>query len=102
MAKIAISMPDSTLKAVEEARRRTGETRSEFLRRAAEAMMREDQLRQRIERYVEGYRRMPETLEDTLYSEELSELIAQENPWEPEGPSVAMVRSGGDGSRGGE
>ena len=84
MAKVAISLPDSTLKAIEDARRKTGETRSEFLRRAAEAVMRDDHRRDLIARYIEGYRRMPEALEDTLYSEELSALIGQENPWESE------------------
>jgi metal-responsive CopG/Arc/MetJ family transcriptional regulator len=66
LVKIAIGIPEATLKAVEEARRNTGESRSEFLRRAAEAMLRHEHRPDLIARYIEGYRQLPETLEDTL------------------------------------
>ncbi len=70
MAKLAVSMPDSVLADVEEARKISGESRSEFLRRAAEMVIRQDLERQWDEKYERGYREMPETIEDTLYSEE--------------------------------
>ena len=98
MAKIAISLPDSTLEAVEKARKKTGESRSSFLRRAAESMIRREQEREWDRRYVEAYRRMPETVEDTLYSEELAAIIAAENPWDDESP-VPTSKSGSHAKR---
>jgi metal-responsive CopG/Arc/MetJ family transcriptional regulator len=87
MAKIAISLPDPTLRAIEKARKKTGESRSHFLRRAAEAYMRREQEKEWDRQYVEGYRRMPETEEDTLSSDEWKALLAAENPWEGDLPS---------------
>ena len=62
MAKVAISLPDSLLAAIEQLRRKTGETRSEFLRRAARSAMDRELERQWDEEYEEAYRKFPEDL----------------------------------------
>jgi metal-responsive CopG/Arc/MetJ family transcriptional regulator len=84
VAKIAISLPDSLFEAVEAAREVTGETRSEFLRRAAEQAIRKERDREQVRRYVEAYRRMPETEEEIQSALAVSGVVFAENPWEEE------------------
>ena len=84
MAKIAISVPDEMLQAIETERRVNGETRSEFFRRAVEAYLRRIHEREQDEQYIRGYQQFPETEEDLGGLETLaSEALAQE-PWERE------------------
>ena len=84
MAKIAISVPDEMLQAIETERRVNGETRSELFRRAVEAYLRRIQEREQDEQYIRGYQQFPETEEDLGGLETLGlEALAQE-PWERE------------------
>ena len=62
-AKIAISLPEEMLQSVERERRASGETRSEFFRRAVEAFLRRQRERQMEEEYIRGYQEQPETEE---------------------------------------
>ena len=55
MAKIAISLPDEVLEAVEKERLAKGESRSQFFRRAAEEQLRRERERKDIEQYIRGY-----------------------------------------------
>lgn len=82
MAKFAVSMPDSVLAEVEKARKQSGESRSEFLRRAAETVIREDQERDWDRQYIEGYRRMPETEEDHPFLAASLRAVLEDNPWD--------------------
>lgn len=81
-AKIAISLPEDLLQGIERERRASGETRSEFLRRAVEAFLRREQERQAIEQYVRGYRRQPETKAETAFAGSTAQPALAENPWE--------------------
>ncbi|MDA1095709.1 MAG: ribbon-helix-helix protein, CopG family [Chloroflexi bacterium] len=83
--KIAISMPAEVLEAVETRRAASGETRSEFFRRAVEARMRRENEREADERYVKSYRDHPE---DPAELEALFRLGLEawaEEPWDEEG-----------------
>ena len=84
MAKIAISVPDEMLDAIETERSVNGETRSEFFRHAVEAYLRRIQEREQDKQYIRGYQQFPETEEDLggLGTVAL-EALAQE-PWERE------------------
>jgi len=82
MAKIGISLPDSLLKAVEEARHKTGETRSEFLQRAAASAIKQERERQLMEQYVEGYRRFPEAADERAFVQATAHYAFIENPWD--------------------
>ena len=84
MAKIAISLPDDYLQAIETERQATGETRSEFLRRAVDVLLRREREREDIERYVQGYQRDPETPEELGWVEEASRPVLEEYPWPDE------------------
>ena len=62
MAKIAISLPEETLQAVEKERLAAGLNRSEFFRRAVEEHLRRVKEREDVEQYIQGYLKYPETM----------------------------------------
>lgn len=82
MSKIAISLPSDILQAIEDARKASGESRSQFLRRAVEAYLRRQRERELEAQYIRGYTEKPETPEETsaIYGAGLAAL-AQE-PWD--------------------
>lgn len=82
MSKIAISLPNDVFQAIEDARRASGESRSQFLRRAVEAYLRHQKERELDEQYIRGYVEKPETPQEAggVYSAGLAAL-AQE-PWD--------------------
>jgi metal-responsive CopG/Arc/MetJ family transcriptional regulator len=82
MAKIAISIPETLLQEIERSRGSTGESRSEFLRRAIRSMLRAETERERVQRYVKGYRRYPETAEEIAFIEAALALAPAVEPWE--------------------
>jgi metal-responsive CopG/Arc/MetJ family transcriptional regulator len=80
--KIAISLPEEVLSAMEKVRRRTGESRSAFIRRALEQALAERKERAQISRYLEGYRRHPETRKEVKAAEAAATALLAEEPWE--------------------
>ena len=82
MAKIAISLPDEVLQIIEKERLGTGETRSEFFRRAVQAFLRHKRERVMDEQYIRAYREMPETAEELEgFDAAALESFAQK-PWD--------------------
>jgi Arc/MetJ-type ribon-helix-helix transcriptional regulator len=69
MAKIAISLPDEVLRAVEQERLARGESRSAFFRRAVEQLLRRERERKWDEEYVRSYREFPETAEEVAWAQ---------------------------------
>ena len=67
-AKISISMPEELLIAVEEVGKDRSESRSEFFRRAAENLLRQERERAKVEQYVQGYIADPESGEDEQWA----------------------------------
>ena len=84
MAKIAISLPEETLQAVEKERLARGLSRSEFSRRAVEEHLRREKEREDVEQYIQGYLKYPETKEDIALAEATLEYVMAENPWDDE------------------
>ncbi len=84
MAKIAISLPDEVLEAVEKARLAKGESRSQFFRRAVEEHLRRQRDREDIEQYIRGYLENPETEEEIALLESTLGYVMAEHPWEDE------------------
>lgn len=82
MAKIAISLPDEVFEVIEKEREATGESRSEFLRRAVETLIRKKKEQEEIERYIRGYQQYPETDEEIAFAKFASLQALAENPWE--------------------
>ncbi len=80
--KIAITLPRSLLEAVEERRRSTGESRSEFIRRAVETSFRVEREQEEARRYAEAYLRAPERASEVEAVHALGVAALAEEPWE--------------------
>ncbi len=88
MAKIAISLPDEILQAVEKERLARGLSRSEFFRQAVEGHLRRAIQRGYVEQYIRGYQEFPETADDRMLAESTVHYAFDEdsdrNYWEEE------------------
>jgi metal-responsive CopG/Arc/MetJ family transcriptional regulator len=81
MGKVSISLPNDLLREVEAHRARSSESRSDFFRRAAEALLRGEREREAIDRYVRGYLGNPEAQEEAAWAAHGQTRLAQV-PWE--------------------
>lgn len=82
MAKIAISLPDEVLQAVENERLASGVSRSEFFRRVVKEYLHRRDEKEAIEQYIRGYQQYPETAEEIALAESTLARVLAENPWE--------------------
>ena len=80
--KVAISLPPAMFEVVEQARQDRKESRSEFFRQAILAFLRELSEKADIERYVQGYRRHPESEEEVDLLDADSAATLAGEPWE--------------------
>ncbi len=80
IAKVSIRLPDEVLQAVEVRRRQSGEARSGFVRRAVEALLRQDRERDAVDRYVAGYLADPESADETAWADLGADRLAQVAP----------------------
>ncbi|MFU8796107.1 MAG: ribbon-helix-helix protein, CopG family [Dehalococcoidia bacterium] len=81
-AKVAISLPEEVLAAVELERRARGESRSEFFRRAVQRRLNEERESSAIREYVRGYQRLPESAEEIEAAHRLGSAVLAAEPWE--------------------
>jgi metal-responsive CopG/Arc/MetJ family transcriptional regulator len=79
--KVAISIPEHVLKAVEKERKTRGESRSEFFRRAAEKLLKQEQESQAVETYIQGYRTVPESAVEVETAHRAGTAVLAEEPW---------------------
>jgi metal-responsive CopG/Arc/MetJ family transcriptional regulator len=79
--KVAISLPEHVLEAIEKERKSRGESRSEFFRRAAEKLLKQEKGAQAVREYIEGYRAMPETAEEVESAHRTGVDVLAEEPW---------------------
>ncbi|MAF51981.1 MAG: hypothetical protein CL694_03055 [Chloroflexi bacterium] len=84
MAKIAISLPDETLGAIERERKASGESRRTNVLRAVERHLKAESEAEQEARYIQGYLDNPETLEDVEGFIQLGLAALADMPWEPE------------------
>jgi metal-responsive CopG/Arc/MetJ family transcriptional regulator len=84
MAKIAISLPDQVLDAVEQNRKEQGVSRSELIRRAIERYLRVEGEFELEKRYIEGYLRHPESSTDATSALNVGLEALSWDPWESE------------------
>jgi metal-responsive CopG/Arc/MetJ family transcriptional regulator len=73
--KIAISLPDKLLRIAERERKVRRETRSEFFRRAVEALLQQEQERRDVDQYIQGYLAYPESEEEIEEARRLSKRV---------------------------
>ena len=79
--KVAISLPEHVLKAIEKERKTRGESRSEFFRRAAEKLLKQEQESKAIEKYIQGYCDMPESVEEVEAIHRAGTAVLAQEPW---------------------
>ena len=79
IAKVAISLPEDVLEAIEKERKNRGESRSEFFRRAAEKLLKRES--EEIEVYIRGYCSMPESAEEVEAVHRAGAAVLAEEPW---------------------
>lgn len=79
--KVAISLPERVLKEIERERKLRGESRSEFFRRAAEKLLKQEQESKEVEKYIRGYCAMPESAEEVEAAHRAGVAVLAEEPW---------------------
>ena len=82
VAKIAISLPEEVLAAVEREREGSGETRSRIFRRAVELLLRQQKEREISEQYIRAYQQLPETDEEISAARLSASVVLGEGPWQ--------------------
>ncbi|MFC2022953.1 ribbon-helix-helix protein, CopG family [Chloroflexota bacterium] len=80
-SKIAISLPEEVLTAVERERQESGESRSQIFRRAVDLLLRQQKEREMSEQYVRAYQQLPETKEEVIAARRAASTILAEEPW---------------------
>ena len=79
--KIAISLPEEVLTAVEREREGSGESRSQIFRRAVELLLRQQKEQKMSEQYIRAYQQIPETNEEVAAARHAATTILTEEPW---------------------
>ena len=79
--KVAISLPEHLLKAIEKERKARGESRSEFLRRAVEKLLKQEQESKAIDTYIQGYRVIPESAGQVEAIHRAGVAALEKEPW---------------------
>ena len=82
VAKVAISLPEDVLEAVEIERRAKGENRSQFFRRAVERLLKQEREFMAAKDYIRGYQEMPESAEEVEAAHRVGSAVLAEEPWE--------------------
>ena len=82
IAKVAISLPADVLKTVEEKRGESGESRSQFFRRAVEVLLKQQIEQEKSERYVRAYSENPESKKEIEAARRAASAILATEPWD--------------------
>ncbi|HLG19412.1 MAG TPA: hypothetical protein VI895_06300 [Bdellovibrionota bacterium] len=80
--KLAISLPHALLRQMEKFRKNSGESRSSFIQRAIRSFMESQTRRKKIEQYIVGYSKNPETADEIKAAEEAATYLLAEESWE--------------------
>ena len=81
-AKVAISLPEDVLQAVETERKSRRESRSQYFRRAVEELLKQERDSSAVREYVAGYQRIPELAEEVEAVHRMGTAVLAEEPWE--------------------
>jgi metal-responsive CopG/Arc/MetJ family transcriptional regulator len=80
--KLAISLPSSLLAQVEKFRKTSGESRSSFIQRAIRLLLASHARKTKIDQYVAGYSKSPETADEVKAAEAAATYLLAQEPWE--------------------
>ncbi len=79
--KVAVSIPKDLYQALERARKKNGKSRSAVVQDALRHWLNREQEAELVRQYVEGYRRMPETEEETAWVDAISRRALLTEEW---------------------
>lgn len=80
--KVAISLPEQVFNTIEKERKATGESRSEFFRRAVDQLLKQEREAEQVEAYIKGYRLMPESADEVDVIHRAGVSVLNEEPWQ--------------------
>lgn len=80
--KIAVSLPKAEFRAVEKWRRELKKSRSAVIADAIRHWLKAQQEAEDVRRYIEGYRKYPETEEEMAVCEKAAVEVLAETEWE--------------------
>jgi metal-responsive CopG/Arc/MetJ family transcriptional regulator len=80
-SKIAISLPEDVLVAIEKEREESGESRSQIFRRAVQLLLRQRRENEMGEQYMRAYQQMPDTTEEVTAARRAASTVLAEEPW---------------------
>ncbi len=81
-AKVAISLPEDVLEAVETERKASRESRSQYFRRAVERLLKQERDSSAAKNYVIGYKNIPESAEEIEAVHRAGMAVLAKEPWE--------------------
>jgi len=81
-AKVAISLPEDMLEAVEMKRKTKGESRSKFFRRAIARLLKQERESSDVKDYVHGYQEIPESVAEVEAVHQIGSAVLAKEPWE--------------------
>ena len=81
-AKVAISLPEDVLEAVETERKASRESRSQYFRRAVERLLKQERDSSAAQNYVIGYKNIPESAEEIEAVHRAGMAVLAKEPWE--------------------
>lgn len=81
LSRVTVSLPAALLKALDEKLKRAGENRSAALRRLLEELLQDIEEQEQVARYIEGYRRQPQTDEEFGWSSTVAQQHLAEVEW---------------------
>jgi len=84
-SKIAISLPEDVLTVIEIQRQESGESRSQFFRRAVDMLLKHQREQELSEQYLRAYREMPETKREIAAARRNARAILSQEPWDEKG-----------------
>ena len=81
-SKVAISLPEEVLQTVEKERENSGESRSQYFRRAVETLLRSKKEQERSRQYIRAYKEMPETRQEINRVRRAASIVLEQEPWQ--------------------
>lgn len=81
-SKIAISLPEEVLTAIEREREQSGESRSQIFRRAVGLLLKQKKEREMSDQYIRAFQLAPDTKEEIIAARQSAGIILAEEPWQ--------------------
>jgi metal-responsive CopG/Arc/MetJ family transcriptional regulator len=81
-SKLAISLPEDMLNAIEKESAESGESRSQVFRRAVGMLLPQKTARLMSDQYIRAYQLVPDTKEEVIAARHSASIILAGEPWQ--------------------